>query len=137
SAEQLDDDPADDAPAPPITAEAPIPSARRSWFAYGVGTLLLLGVVVATVFQWGSASRLSAGEVQAGVPLAAARLDTRSASVRQYLPAIYLKVDGRGEAAERLAAVLRRGLAGFDTVSFIAREPDPVRSSEHLKTDFV
>lgn len=136
SAEQLGD-PAEDVSSPSTTEAPPIASARRSWLAYGVGTLLLLGLIVATVFQWGSSSRLAAREVQAGVQLASARSDVSSASVRQFLPAIYLKVEGEGEAAERLAAAFRRGLAGFDTVSFIAREPDPAGMSEHLKTDFV
>ena len=131
------DEPAEDVAGPAISEAAPIASSRRSWFAYGFGTVFLLGIATATVFQWGGASRLSARETSLGNQLAATRQDASSASVRQYLPAIYLKVDGKGEAAERLAAVFRRGLAGFDTVSFIAREPAPVSASEHLKTDFV
>lgn len=121
-------------PLPPRISAA---DGRRSWIAYGFGALFLAGVMVGTVLQWGGGSK-AVPEVQAAnVAAVPQAMESGPASVRQQLPAIYLKVAGKSEAAETLAAVFRRGLAGFDTVSFIAREPDSGSGSTHPKTDFV
>lgn len=113
------------------------PTVRRPWVAYGVGSVLALTLVLAAVFQWGAASRLSADEVQASAHSLGPRPVRDLTSVRDFLPAIYLEVQGKGEDVERLAAVFRRGLSGFDTISFIAREPGSRRPEDHLKTDYV
>ncbi|MEO3385127.1 hypothetical protein AAFN84_02470 [Mesorhizobium sp. CAU 1741] len=57
-------------------------------------------------------------------------------SPRAFLPSVYLD-DGAadGEDGERLASMLRRGLSGFDTISFLARAPGEDGRNTHARTD--
>lgn len=63
--------------------------------------------------------------------------DRTGAAVHALLPSVFLEVDAQDEASARIAASLRRGLAGFDTIHFIARPPSPDVHGAHRRTDFV
>lgn len=61
---------------------------------------------------------------------------TRSSSV-EALPPVYIENSSEDAAATRVAAILRAGVAGFDTVDFIAKEPPANAGADINPNQFV
>jgi Tfp pilus assembly protein PilF len=114
--------PAIAAPAPRHRAGlVPLPSMmhhlRFLWAAIAL-VIVMLGVLI---FRQGSFLPSSGGEV-ASVETAVATSSIAAAPVLEALPKVYIGVKTKGGGAERVAASLRAGLSGFDTIDFIGRD---------------
>lgn len=112
---------------------------RRALPFLAIG-LLLLAVLggVAGYRSFAPPSPGSAG-VQ-GVQRAAAPFgfsDTTGSVPGDLLPSVYMSVEAGDYGGERIAAAVRRGLSGFDTVHVIAPPMQPGESGKVRRTDFL
>lgn len=114
---------------------APLPSINRQfrlvWLAFGL-VVAMLGVLI---FRQNSILLPASGdaaEVERGATASIARLPPLEA-----LPVVYLAVKDDSPQAARVAAALRAGLPGFDTVDFIGRDPGKARNPSLDPTSFV
>jgi len=105
---------------------------KRFFWGVGAATVVALGVVAAYQNDFLRAGDASVAAVEAAVATSSiARVPSPVA-----LPTIYLDVAAKGAEADRVAALLRAGLSGFDTIDFIGRntnDPDPTSA----ETSFV
>lgn len=114
---------------------ASLPSIIRQlklvWLAFGL-VLAMLGVL--TFRQTGVPPQANgdAAGVERGATASIARPQPA-----ETLPVVYLAVKGDSPQAARVAAALRAGLPGFDTVDFIGRGPDGARDPSRDPTSFV
>ena len=117
-------------------ATEPGPSlARHLQFFWGAMALviLMLGVLI---LRQGSGALLANSDPAAVVDNAGATSSIASPSM-EALPLVYIAVKATGAEASRVAASLRAGLAGFDTIDFIGRDADSKRDPSTDPTSFV
>lgn len=96
------------------------PIADRLRFLWGAGALL--AALLAVVLIRPSGFLQPSGTEAAGVETAVATSSIADAASPMMLPAVYIDVSAKGAEADRVAASLRAGLAGFDTIDFIGRD---------------
>ncbi|MGX5826891.1 tetratricopeptide repeat protein [Mesorhizobium sp. 43Arga] len=124
---------AEDAAAPAALlapAAAPAPSVARHlkffWMAIAV-VIAMLGVLI---LRQGSGTLLAGGDLPATFESAGLTSSIAPSPVSEALPLVYIAVKASGADASRIAASLRAGLSGFDTIDFIGRDTvgktDPV-----------
>ncbi|ESY68634.1 MULTISPECIES: tetratricopeptide repeat protein [Mesorhizobium] len=101
---------------------APEPSVARHlrffWMAIAV-VIAMLGVLI---LRQGSGALLAGGDIPATFEPAGLTGSIARSPASEALPLVYLAVKANGQDASRVAASLRAGLSGFDTVDFIGRE---------------
>lgn len=122
----------------PATSVAPEPGpslARHLQFFWVAMTLviLMLGMLI---LRQGSGALLANSDPAAVVDTAGATSSIASPSM-EALPLVYIAVKATGPEAGRVAASLRAGLAGFDTIDFIGRDADSKRDPSTDPTSFV
>jgi tetratricopeptide (TPR) repeat protein len=122
----------------PAASMAPEPGpslARHLQFFWVAMTLviLMLGVLI---LRQGSGALLANSDPAAVVDNAGATSSIASPSM-EALPLVYIAVKATGPEAGRVAASLRAGLAGFDTIDFIGRDADSKRDPSTDPTSFV
>ncbi|TPM08838.1 hypothetical protein FJ960_06200 [Mesorhizobium sp. B2-3-11] len=123
-------------PAPMV---APAPAVARHlrffWMAIAV-VIAMLGVLI---LRQGSGALLAGGDLAA--TLETAGLTGSVASSSEDLPLVYIAVKASGTDASRVAATLRAGLSGFDTIDFIGRDTvdttDPVTNATSFIFDIL
>jgi tetratricopeptide (TPR) repeat protein len=93
----------------------------------------MLGVLI---LRQGSGALLAGGD-----PVSAVETPSKTSSIAspsmEALPLVYIAVKATGPEAGRVAASLRAGLAGFDTIDFIGRDADSKRDPTTDPTSFV
>lgn len=121
--------------AAPMTGTPPTPSLTRQlrfvWAAM-VLVIAMLGVLImrqGNAFLDGDEAAMPVETSNTGSTVAPPVFDT--------LPLIYIAVKADGPDAARVAASLRAGLAGFDTVDFIGRDADTARDTSTDPISFV
>jgi tetratricopeptide (TPR) repeat protein len=117
-------------------AANPGPSlARHLQFFWGAIALVIatLGVLI---LRQGSDALLTGGDAASAVETAVATSSIASPPV-ETLPLVYITVKANGPEAARVAASLRAGLAGFDTIDFIGRDADGTRDLSADATSFI
>lgn len=109
--------------------------ARHLQFFWVAMTLviLMLGVLI---LRQGSGALLASSDPTAVVETAGVTSSIASPSM-EALPLVYIAVKATGPEAGRVAASLRAGLAGFDTIDFIGRDADGKRDPSTDPTSFV
>ena len=115
-------------------------TANRRALPFIAISLLLLAVLggVAGYRSFAPPSPGSAGAQ--GVQRAAAPFgfsDTTGSVPGDLLPSVYMSVQAGDYGGERIAAAVRRGLSGFDTVHVIAPPMQPGESGKVRRTDFL
>ncbi|TPI21458.1 tetratricopeptide repeat protein [Mesorhizobium sp. B4-1-1] len=125
-------------PSEPAALMAPAAPAQsltrqlRFFWAAMVLVIVMLGVLIARQ----SSAFLNGGDTTAAVE--APRLaGTAAQPTFDSLPLIYIAVKADGAEAARVASSLRAGLAGFDTIDFIGRDPDSTRDQSADPISFV
>lgn len=112
---------------------------RRALPFLAIGLLLL--AVLGGVVGYRSFAPPSPGSAGAqGVQRAAAPFgfsDTTGSVPGDLLPSVYMSVEAGDYGGERIAAAVRRGLSGFDTVHVIAPPMQPGESGKVRRTDFL
>lgn len=96
------------------------------WAAIAL-VIVMLGVLI---LRQGSGALLAGGDAASTVESAVATGSIAPLPPIEALPLVYIAVKANSAEATRVAASLRAGLSGFDTVNFIGRDadspPDPV-----------
>lgn len=123
------------APEASVATEPGSSLARHLQFFWGAVALviLMLGVLI---LRQGSGALLAGSDPAAVVETAGATSSIASPSM-EALPLVYIAVKATGPEAGRVAASLRAGLAGFDTIDFIGRDADSKRDPSTDPTSFV
>lgn len=112
----------------PAIAE-PAPSLARHLQFFWVAMALVIAMLGVLILRQGSGALVANSDAGSTVETAAATGSIASPPV-ETLPLVYIAVKDNSAEAARVAASLRAGLAGFDTIDFIGRDtdgtPDPV-----------
>lgn len=119
----------------------PEPSVARHltffWMAIAV-VIAMLGVLI---LRQGSGALLAGGDIPAMFEPAGLTGSIARSPASEALPLVYLAVKANGQDASRVAASLRAGLSGFDTVDFMGREAadetDPVTNATSFIFDIL
>ncbi|MER9302026.1 hypothetical protein NKJ06_07750 [Mesorhizobium sp. M0293] len=122
SAERPKDASAPDAVSLVSVSPSPAPSVVRHlrffWMAIAV-VIAMLGVLI---LRQGSSALLAGGDMSATLETAGATGSIASSAMADDLPQVYIGLKAEGTDASRVAASLRAGLSGFDTIDFIGRD---------------
>lgn len=101
---------------------SPAPSVARHlrffWMAIAL-VIVMLGVLI---LRQGSSALLAGGDMSATLETAGATGSIVPSAMADALPQVYIGLKAEGTYASRVAASLRAGLSGFDTIDFIGRD---------------
>ncbi|MGC5839191.1 tetratricopeptide repeat protein [Mesorhizobium abyssinicae] len=119
----------------PPAASAPAPSLTRHlrffWGAFAL-VIAMLGVLI---LRQGGDALLGGADTASTVETTAT--SSVASPPAENLPLIYIAVKAGSPEAARVAASLRSGLAGFDTIDFIGRDADGTHDPAADATSFV
>ncbi|RWN49267.1 MAG: hypothetical protein EOS03_02060 [Mesorhizobium sp.] len=91
---------------------------RFFWMAIAL-VIAMLGVLI---LRQGSTALLAGGDISATPEIAGATASITASARADALPQVYIGLKADGPDASRVAASLRAGLSGFDTIDFIGRD---------------
>ena len=118
-------------PAPPATPTpppaAPTVSVLRQLQFFWAAIALVIVMLGVLILRQGTGTLLAGSDTPATIETAGATNSIATAPV-ETLPLVYIAIRTNSPEAGRVAASLRAGLTGFDTVNFISRDAD--RSSD-------
>ncbi|ESY50120.1 tetratricopeptide repeat protein [Mesorhizobium sp. RSR380A] len=114
----------------------PGPSLARHLQFFWVAMTLVILMLGVLILRQGSGALLASSDPTAAVETAGVTSSIASPSM-EALPLVYIAVKATGPEAGRVAASLRAGLAGFDTIDFIGRDADSKRDPSTDPTSFV
>jgi len=131
-------------PAPPVApvppAAAPTVSVLRQLQFFWAAITLVIVMLGVLILRQGTGTLLAGGDTPATIETAGATNSISTAPV-ETLPLVYIATRTNSPEASRVAASLRAGLAGFDTVNFISRDadrsPDPVADAASFVFDIM
>lgn len=119
--------------APPLPGPSVLRHLQFFWLAIGL-VIVMLGVLI---LRQSDVLAVSGETTGTEAPVATSSIVPLPAA--ETLPAVYIVLKTRGPEADRVAASLRAGLSGFDTVDFIGRNPparpDPVADAASFMFD--
>ena len=128
-----------DAAASPAASTPGVSVLRQLQFFWAAIALVIVMLAVLILRQGGGAL-LAGGDTPATIETAGATNSIATAPV-ETLPLVYIAMKASSAEAGRVAASLRAGLTGFDTVNFIGREadssPDPVADATSFVFDIM
>ncbi|MER9408629.1 hypothetical protein [Mesorhizobium sp. M0589] len=114
----------------------PGPSLARHLQFFWVAMTLVILMLGVLILRQGSGALLASSDPTSVVETAGVTSSIASPSM-EALPLVYIAVKATGPEAGRVAASLRAGLAGFDTIDFIGRDADSKRDPSTDPTSFV
>ncbi|MES0127433.1 hypothetical protein [Mesorhizobium sp. M0029] len=114
----------------------PGPSLARHLQFFWVAMTLVILMLGVLILRQGSGALLASSDPTAVVETAGVTSSIASPSM-EVLPLVFIAVKATGPEAGRVAASLRAGLAGFDTIDFIGRDADSKRDPSTDPTSFV
>ncbi|ESX27670.1 hypothetical protein [Mesorhizobium sp. LSJC264A00] len=114
----------------------PGPSLARHLQFFWVAMTLVILMLGVLILRQGSGALLASSDPTAAVETAGVTSSIATPSM-EALPLVYIAVKATGPEAGRVAASLRAGLAGFDTIDFIGRDADSKRDPSTDPTSFV
>ncbi|MEO5756514.1 MAG: hypothetical protein ABIQ51_06625 [Mesorhizobium sp.] len=107
----------------------PAPSVVRHLRFFWMAIALVIAMLGILILRQGGSALLSGGDTSPTFEVAAATNSIALSPAVEALPLVYIAVKASGVGASRVAASLRAGLSGFDTIDFIGRDaagkPDP------------
>lgn len=113
----------------PVVRE-PAPSLLRHLQFFWLAIALVIAMLGVLILRPGSGALLAGSEAASTIENAVATGSIAPWAPIESLPLVYIAVKTNSAEAARVAASLRAGLSGFDTVTFIGRDadgpPDPV-----------
>ena len=120
----------------PAASAAPGPSLTRHLLFFWGAIAVVIAMLGVLILRQGGDVLLAGGEAASAVETGAATGSIASPPV-ETLPLIYIATKASGPEAARVAASLRTGLAGFDTIDFIGRDADGAHDPAADATSFV
>ncbi|WP_192363621.1 tetratricopeptide repeat protein [Mesorhizobium mediterraneum] len=113
----------------PVVRE-PAPSLLRHLQFFWLAIALVIAMLGVLILRQGSGALLAGSDTASTIENAVATGSIAPWAPIETLPLVYIAVKTNSAEAARVAASLRAGLSGFDTVTFIGRDadgpPDPV-----------
>ncbi|MER8485013.1 hypothetical protein [Mesorhizobium sp. M1322] len=113
----------------PVVLE-PAPSLLRHLQFFWLAIALVIAMLGVLILRQGSGALLAGSDAASTIENAVATGSIAPWAPIETLPLVYIAVKTNSAEAARVAASLRAGLSGFDTVNFIGRDadgpPDPV-----------
>ena len=122
-------------PVAPIAPAAPAQSLTRQLRFFWAAMVLVIAMLGVLILRQGDAF-LGGGDAAATAETAGAA-SIAAQPIFDSLPLIYIAMKADGAEAARVAASLRAGLAGFDTIDFIGRDADSTRDQSADPISFV
>lgn len=101
---------------------SPAPSVARHLRFSGMAIALVIAMLGVLILRQGSTALLAGGDISATPETAGATASITSSARADALPQVYIGLKADGSDASRVAASLRAGLSGFDTIDFIGRD---------------
>lgn len=127
----------DTAPAAALLAAVPsaTPSVARHLRFFWMAITVVIAMLGVLILRQGSGALLAGGDMPATSETAGLTGSTALSPMSEALPLVYIAVKANGSDASRVAASLRAGLSGFDTIDFIGR--DTVDKTANDATTFI
>ncbi|MBB6411826.1 tetratricopeptide repeat protein [Mesorhizobium sangaii] len=101
----------------------PTPSVVRQLRFFWMAFALVIAMPGLLILRQGSSALLTGGgDMSATLETAGATSSIAPSATADALPLVYIDVKAEGTDASRVAASLRAGLSGFDTIDFIGRD---------------
>jgi tetratricopeptide (TPR) repeat protein len=101
---------------------SPTPSVARHLRFFWIAIALVIAMLGVLILRQGSGVLLAGGDMSATLEAAGATGSIASSALVDALPQVYIGLKAEGTYASRVAASLRAGLSGFDTIDFIGRD---------------
>ncbi|RUW62084.1 hypothetical protein [Mesorhizobium sp. M7A.F.Ca.US.008.03.1.1] len=101
---------------------SPAPSVARHLRFFWMAIALVIAMLGVLILRQGSTALLAGGDISAAPETAGATASITSSARADALPQVYIGLKADGPDASRVAASLRAGLSGFDTIDFIGRD---------------
>ncbi|MFD2054720.1 tetratricopeptide repeat protein [Mesorhizobium calcicola] len=100
----------------------PTPSVVRHLRFFWMAIALVIAMLGVLILRQGSSALLAGGDTSATLETAGTTSSIAPSAMADALPLVYIDVKAEGADASRVAASLRAGLSGFDTIDFIGRD---------------
>ncbi|MER9348172.1 hypothetical protein [Mesorhizobium sp. M0227] len=101
---------------------SPAPSVARHLRFFWMAIALVIAMLGVLILRQGSTALLAGGDISATPEIAGATASVTASARADALPQVYIGLKADGPDASRVAASLRAGLSGFDTIDFIGRD---------------
>ncbi|ESZ29023.1 MULTISPECIES: hypothetical protein [unclassified Mesorhizobium] len=101
---------------------SPAPSVARHLRFFWMAIALVIAMLGVLILRQGSTALLAGGDISATPEIAGASASVTASARADALPQVYIGLKADGPDASRVAASLRAGLSGFDTIDFIGRD---------------
>ncbi|MER9601832.1 hypothetical protein [Mesorhizobium sp. M0243] len=101
---------------------SPAPSVARHLRFFWMAIALVIAMLGVLILRQGSTALLAGGDISAAPEIAGATASVTASARADALPQVYIGLKADGPDASRVAASLRAGLSGFDTIDFIGRD---------------
>lgn len=101
---------------------SPAPSVARHLRFFWMAIALVIAMLGVLILRQGSTALLAGGDISAMPETTGATASITASARADALPQVYIGLKADGPDASRVAASLRAGLSGFDTIDFIGRD---------------
>ncbi|MER9140162.1 hypothetical protein NKI20_28580 [Mesorhizobium sp. M0830] len=114
---------------------SPTPLVVRHLRFFWMAIVLVIAMLGILILRQGSSALLAGGDMSATIETAGTTGSIASSAMADALPQVYIGLKAEGAYANRVAASLRAGLSGFDTIDFIGR--DAIADQDDDATSFI
>ncbi|MER8373890.1 hypothetical protein [Mesorhizobium sp. M1406] len=114
---------------------SPTPSVVRHLRFFWMAIALVIAMLGVLILRQGGSALLTGGDMSTTLETVRATGSIASSAMADDLPQVYIGLKAEGTYASRVAASLRAGLSGFDTIDFIGR--DTVADPAEDATSFI
>ncbi|MER9584235.1 tetratricopeptide repeat protein [Mesorhizobium sp. M0276] len=135
SADRPDDASVPDAALLASETPSPTPLVVRHLRFFWMAMVLVIAMLGILILRQGSSGLLAGGDMSATIETAGTTGSIASSAMADALPQVYIGLKAEGAYANRVAASLRAGLSGFDTIDFIGR--DAIADQDDDATSFI
>lgn len=124
-----------------LAPAAAVPSVARHLRFFWMAIAIVIAMLGVLILRQGSGTLLAGGDLPAPFESVGLTGNIAPSAMSEALPLVYIAVKASGTDASRVAASLRAGLSGFDTIDFIGRDTvdktDPVASATSFIFDIL
>jgi len=118
-------------------AAAPSSSVTRHLRFFWMAIALVIAMLGVLILRQGGGALLAGGDMPATLETAGLTSNIALSAMTEALPLVYIDIKADGADASRVAASLRAGLSGFDTIDFIGRDTIDRHDPANDATSFI